>query len=130
MRSVEVDRAKLAQRAGRDFLTVTELADTLVRREGLSFREAHRMVAAAVTASGSEDGASSVARMLKSQNPSLRMTDAELAQSLDPVNFIRVRKVIGGPAPERTAEAIERERGQQREIEEWLASKTALVYNK
>jgi len=130
MRSVEVDRAKLAQRAGRDFLTVTELADTLVRREGLSFREAHRMVAAAVTASGSEDEASSVARMLKSQNPSLRMTDAELAQSLDPVNFIRVRKVIGGPAPERTSEAIERERGQQREIEEWLASKTTLVYKK
>jgi len=130
LRTAEVDCDLLARRAGQNFITVTELADTLVRREGLSFREAHRMVAAAVTASGSEDEASSVARMLKSQNPSLRMTDAELAQSLDPVNFIRVRKVIGGPAPERMAEASERERNHQREIEEWLASNTALVYKK
>ena len=34
MRTAEVDRAELARRAGKDFLTVTELADTLVRREG------------------------------------------------------------------------------------------------
>src|SRR5579864_113357 len=45
MRSAEVDRARLASRAARDFLTVTELADTLVRNEGLSFRQAHDLVA-------------------------------------------------------------------------------------
>jgi argininosuccinate lyase len=128
MRSVEVDRECMARRAGRDFLTVTELADTLVRREGLSFRDAHRMVAAAVAACGPEDGAASIARVLKSQNPSVRLSEVELAHALDPVNFIRVRNVMGGPAPERTGEAMERERGRQREIEEWLAGKTALLY--
>ena len=51
----------------------------------------------------------------------------EIAQSLDPVNFIRVRRVVGGPAPERTTEAIERERVEQREIEDWLARKTTLL---
>ena len=46
VQTVEVDRPELAQRAGKDFLTVTELADTLVRREGISFREAHGLVRA------------------------------------------------------------------------------------
>ena len=36
------------RRAAKDFLTVTELADTLARSEGMSFREAHGLVAATV----------------------------------------------------------------------------------
>ena len=55
--TAQVDRALMADRARRDFLTVTELADTLVRREGLSFREAHALVAKAVQACGTHDDA-------------------------------------------------------------------------
>src|SRR5215472_16341546 len=38
--AAEVDRALLARRAAGDFLTLTELADNLVRCECLCFREA------------------------------------------------------------------------------------------
>ena len=38
----------MAERAGSNFLTVTELADTLVRREEVSFRQAHELVSASV----------------------------------------------------------------------------------
>ena len=44
----EFQTARMAERAAADFLTVTELADTLVREEGLSFREAHHLVSEAV----------------------------------------------------------------------------------
>jgi len=125
MRTVTVDQAELARRAGRDFLTVTELADTLVRREGLSFREAHQLVAATVQACGSKDDAPSIAAALLSLKPGLRMTRAEIEAALDPENFIRVRKIEGGPAPERTSEAIARARGEQQQIESWIESKTA-----
>ena len=38
----------LSRRAGEGFITVTELADTLVRRENLTFRTAHQIVACCV----------------------------------------------------------------------------------
>src|SRR5207237_3494547 len=47
---VRVER--LRQAANDSFLTVTELADTLVRQEGLSFRTAHKLVSEAVKAVG------------------------------------------------------------------------------
>jgi argininosuccinate lyase len=35
------------------------------------------------------------------------LDEATLRRSLDPVNFVAVRGIIGGPAPEETARALE-----------------------
>ena len=48
MGGCQVNTVRMAERAAGDFLTATELADTLVRREGVSFREAHQLVSAGV----------------------------------------------------------------------------------
>jgi argininosuccinate lyase len=121
--SVEVDRVRLKLRAAGDFLTVTELADTLVRQEGLSFREAHTMVARAVQSSTPE----TIARVLLSQNPELRLTLTEIERALDPENFVRIRNVAGGPAPEVTAEALTRARAEQARIVGWIQGKDRLL---
>ncbi|HVB58896.1 MAG TPA: argininosuccinate lyase [Candidatus Acidoferrales bacterium] len=55
MSHAEVNREHLLHRAEGNFLTVTELADTLVREEGISFLAAHHLVAAAVRAAGRND---------------------------------------------------------------------------
>src|SRR6516165_9079392 len=102
MNTAEVDRTRLTDRARRDFLTVTELADTLVRREGISFREAHGMVAEAVRACGDNDEPTAISRALKSIHPSLRLTEEEVVRALDPEHFVHVRNIVGGPAPVRT----------------------------
>src|ERR1700730_10220124 len=52
LKSAEVDRERLACRAAADFMTVTELADTLVRHAGMSFHEAHALVSNAVKTAG------------------------------------------------------------------------------
>src|SRR5262249_9149994 len=44
----EVQAERLVERAHSAFLTVTELADTLVRLEGTTFHDAHSLVSAAV----------------------------------------------------------------------------------
>jgi argininosuccinate lyase len=127
LRTADVDRARLEKRAGEDFLTVTELADTLVRRKGMSFREAHAMVARAVQASGADDRASAIAGVLLRQNQSLGLSRGDIEAALDPDNFVRVRRVVGGPAPEIAAEALGRARALQAKIAEWIRSKEEML---
>ena len=110
LRSATVDRAHLASRATKDFLTVTELADTLVRSEGLSFREAHGLVAAAVWECGEDDSAANIARTIRRIRPGLKLSNEAIEKALDPGHFVRIRTIIGGPAPERTLEAVQRAR--------------------
>jgi argininosuccinate lyase len=126
MKAAEVDRERMARQSAKDFLTVTELADTLVRREGMSFREAHAVVAETVRTCA-DDSAEAVAKALGKLRPGLKMKRAEILKALDAENFVRVRKVTGGPAPERTREALDRARGDQRELEAWVAQKSAMI---
>ena len=125
--TAEFDRDHLARRAASDFITVTELADSLVRHLGMSFREAHGLVARAVAASGADDRPAAIAAVFLSQNPSLGLDQAFVERALDPVNFVRIRQVPGGPAPDVVAEALSRAAAGQQEIEEWIRSKQELL---
>jgi argininosuccinate lyase len=125
--TAEMDRDMMARRAQQHFITVTELADTLVRREGMSFREAHHLVARTVAACGSRDNASTIATTILSLQPSLHLKREEIECVLDPDHFVRIRKVKGGPAPETTAVALSRARAEQDAIETWVAAKTTML---
>ena len=121
--AAQFDREAMARRAASDFLTVTELADWLVRRAGLSFRQAHSLVARAVEAAGKDDRPNALAALFLRQNPSLGLNQADVERALDPGNFVRTRRVPGGPAPEITAEALARARDEQSAIVEWIRAK-------
>jgi argininosuccinate lyase len=123
--TAQVNTVLMADRARRDFITVTELADTLVRNEGLSFREAHGLVAEAVRACGPRDDPASLAQALRKSRPELRLTREEIERSLDPESFVQVRNVTGGPAREQTSAALERAGVEQQRIESWIASTEA-----
>lgn len=125
--TTQVDVQRMADRARRDFLTVTELADTLVRREGLSFREAHGLVGDAVRLCGLRDDPASLGEALKKIRPALGLTREEIEHCLDPEYFVQVRNMIGGPAREQTSGALERARMEQGQIEHWIASVEAAL---
>jgi len=122
LRTAQFDRYRLAERAASDFMTVTELADTLVREAGLSFREAHTLVSNAVNASAG-DTPGAIASALLSQNPSLSLSREVIERSLDPLHFVRVRRIIGGPAPEVVSSALSRARDAQLALESWIGSR-------
>ncbi len=121
MKAAQIDRVRMAQRAAKDFLTVTELADTLVRRLGISFREAHDAVAEAVAACGNDDSSRAIAAALLRVRPGFKLSREEIEKALDPEHFVRIRKITGGPAPERTSEALSRARERQGALGQWLA---------
>ena len=93
----------------------------------MSFREAHGMVSRAVEASGADDRATAIADVLLRQNPKLGVRRDEIVDALDPNHFVRIRRVIGGPAPEIAAEALGRAQARQAEIVEWIHSKKELL---
>jgi argininosuccinate lyase len=127
LRTAEVDRERMARRAAADFMTVTELADTLVRQAGMSFREAHTLVSKSVKAAGEDDSPSAISTALLAEDPSVPLTQHEIERALDPRNFVNVRRVAGGPAPEIVAEALSRARDEQSTFEEWIQSKEKML---
>ncbi len=122
----EVNAARMAERANSDFLSVTELADTLVRMEGLAFREAHHLVSAAVRElRGHYSPEAMVDAVLKLS--ALRTPRAILLKALDPINFVEIRRIPGGPAAEPMRDAIHEAESEIANTKEWLASKRALL---
>lgn len=128
MRHCEVNKERMASRARTAFLTVTELADTLVRTEDISFRIAHRLVRAAVEAVGNYDQERMVAAVQRLATEAigrpLRTHADMLREALDPQHFVAIRKIVGGPAPEVMAEQLLRLREQQDEMNSWISLKT------
>jgi argininosuccinate lyase len=122
----EVNTARMAERANADFLSVTELADTLVRSEPMSFRDAHHIVSAAVRSLGGQYSAEAMVDAV-SNAVSLRTPRQDLLNALDPVNFVAIRRIPGGPAIEPMLDAIGETESEIAAIETWLAAKTALL---
>jgi argininosuccinate lyase len=105
LEEVEFFTDRMAECAEGNFLTVTELADTLVRTTGMSFRTAHEIVSEAVKdLNGKYDAgmmASSVEFILAAHYPSIEVPDREvLKRSLEAEHFVAVRKIAGGPSAE------------------------------
>jgi argininosuccinate lyase len=124
--SCEVNVARMAERANADFLSVTELADTLVRSGQMSFREAHHIVSDAVRSLHGEYSAEAmVDAVLRATK--VRTPRAVLLQALDPVNFVEVRRISGGPAREPVLDAIGEAESEIAATEAWIASKRALL---
>ena len=132
MGGCEVMTARMAERAAADFLTVTELADTLVRCEGVSFRESHHLVSAGVKELKGKYSAPAMVDAVEALAPShlgreLRTGREELLEALDPRHFVDIRSVPGGPAPEALRPALEQAEAHLAETRVWIEAKSAVL---
>jgi len=129
MGGCEVNTARM-ERARADFLTVTEVADTLVRSEGVSFREAHHLVSAAVKVLDGKYSDAVMAQAVETLAPAhfgreLKISRTGLLRALDARNFVDVRRIPGGPAPEAMRPALTQAAEQAAETRAWIDRKTA-----
>jgi argininosuccinate lyase len=53
----------------------------------------------------------------------LKVSDAILSEALDPVHFVAIRKITGGPSPEVVRAEIARVREECVAMSNWLATK-------
>lgn len=128
LRSATFNFDVLAKRAGENFIAVTELADTIVRKENLPFRVSHKIVGACVKAA-IEKGTDVTFEILQHASKEvlgreLSLTSEELAAAVSPENFVKIRTIYGGTAPEETKRALSVERSYEVEDDVWFVETT------
>mgnify|MGYP000704697991 CR=1 FL=1 len=130
--SVSINEDKVQQHLDQSCATITELADTLVRKEGLSFRQAHHVVAelaAHVVDHGLSLQTVSADVFLqifeKKIGRTSQLSEADLRFYSSAKNFIDVRNGLGGPAPSEMRKAVNNYKAElQCSSELWLSLQT------
>ncbi len=104
------DVERMASRAAEGGTTVTELADTLARTHALPFRVSHEVAARFVAERQRTPSGALVDALAAASDAvlgrTLPYTEDELRHILSASHFVDVRRTLGGPAPERTTEAL------------------------
>ena len=114
MRDADFNVSRLAERAAYGGTTLTELADTLVREQGLPFKTAHSIAALLLKARNEDptaplgDALAKASRALTGQE--IAYANDRLEHIMSPRYFVQVRRTLGGPAPDETARAIAEQR--------------------
>ncbi len=104
-------------------VTTTELADSLVRIEGIGFRAAHRICAAFAQSNGDLGVLRNAWRSVMDKE--LGWEDQEIRKSLDPHFFIAQRTTPGGPAAEGMTPVYAMLSQTKHEIIQWLSTTRA-----
>jgi argininosuccinate lyase len=127
MQEAEFHTERMAASAEGNFLTVTELADTLVRSTSMDFRTAHEIVSRGVHELNGEYDlekmASTVEEIMASHQPRFAVDPPVLREALTASNFVAVRRIPGGPAAAALDPEIVRARDACTRDGEWLASR-------
>lgn len=107
IKTLGVKEKRMYDSAAKNFCTVTELANYLVRHDGISFREAHEIIAHTVgnmcdrsltCADINRDAVNEVSKSLYNFETSL--TDELIREALDPKRVAFEKTCIGGTAPD------------------------------
>jgi argininosuccinate lyase len=134
IRAARVDEARVRAHIEESCITATELADSLVRVEGISFRQAHEVVSRLVRgmleraerfptvplAAFAEAFVAVVGRPP-------RLSEAELRRYTTPEHFVAIRTLPGGPAPGPLGASLARYRADLEAARAWLAEYRARI---
>jgi argininosuccinate lyase len=117
--AVRIDGAKVRRHIDEAGITLAELADSLVRTEAISFRQAHTV--ASQVARRMIDGGTTLSKVPFATFQGIfatvigrpaRLTEADFRRFTTPEHFIAVRTMAGGPAPEPLAASFRRYRAE------------------
>jgi argininosuccinate lyase len=123
LKDAQFDVARMEALAGEGGTTITELADTLARDHDLPFGTAHKIAGRVIRARNDQPSAR-MSELLAAASREvlgapLEYDDAALDRVLSPRHFVEIRKTHGGPAPERTTEAIAHSRALMAADDAW-----------
>jgi argininosuccinate lyase len=124
-----IDGVKVRRHIDESGITLAELADSLVRTEAISFRQAHQV--ASRLARRMIDGGATLSKIAFTEFEQIftavitrpaNLTEAQFRRFTTPEHFIAVRTMRGGPAPSALAASFARYRGDLAEKRAALAA--------
>lgn len=128
--TMDVNRGVLLERARNSFANVTELADTLVRSENISFRQAHSIVSNCVrTLGASGELLNNLTRDLANEKSievtgkPLQISEEDFYNALKPEHFVQVRTTLGGPSPDTMRASLAEADELSEELGNWVREK-------
>jgi argininosuccinate lyase len=128
--NAQPNAATMAASAAANFSCVTDLADLLVQRNGLSFREAHHVVGAVVfdalkrrIPASAIDRAMVADAMRRVAGKDLALSESDIRDSLDPRQSVERRDLPGGPAPGQVHAMAEMLADDARRHADWVSAK-------
>lgn len=130
--SLTVDKSRAIRVCQGGEITLTELADWLVREHRLPFRIAHSIVSRVAQVLREQparrkgetpiqvvsDLTARFSRLVLGQE--INISTKQLSQILDPIHFVNVRRVLGGPAPQTVKRSITRYRKRNWDRQRWI----------
>ena len=135
--TMDVNKEKLLKRAENSFANVTELADTLVRSENISFRQSHRIVSSCIKTllAAKEESLDRLTWELANEKAieitgkPLKVSKKHFYNALKPEFFVRVRTLKGGPAPETMLASLVESENLSPLLAQWVKQKDEQIYN-
>ena len=133
--TMDVNKENLLKRAQNSFANVTELADSLVRSEGISFRQSHKIVSLCVRELMANNKESLTSLTWKLANEKcmevtgkpLQINEIAFYQAIQPEYFVNIRTLKGGPAPATMRKSLKQAQDDTVHLENWLREKTEAI---
>ena len=130
--TMNINKEQLLERAKNSFANVTELADTLVRSENISFRQSHSIVSRCVRTliESGEDSLSNLTLAIANEKSmevtgkALQISEEVFYNALKPEYFVEVRTLTGGPAPATMRASLAEAEKLTDELNSWLQNKS------
>lgn len=136
VKTLSVRKQRMYDCAARNFCTVTELANYLVRHDGISFREAHEIIAHVVgVMNESGKTAADIDRFAVNQATQdlyhfeTKLSDEMIREALDPKRVAYEKTCIGGTAPQEVSRQLDLIEAQIRTDEAELQSRMTQLTN-
>jgi argininosuccinate lyase len=104
---------RMRARTAEGWVTITELADTLVRESGMPFQTAHAVASLVVRTCPDTTPAhvgGIVRRAASEAGHPVSLSDADIERALSPDHFVEARRTPGGPSPTVVSLAIDESR--------------------
>ncbi|WP_157676764.1 argininosuccinate lyase [Chryseobacterium sp. T16E-39] len=104
-KTLQVNKEQMLKYARENFSTMTDLADLLVRKNDIDFRDAHEIIADVVNLAITEKKTADkitidmIKNVAAKRNQKLNITNGELQEALDPVQIVTRKVGLGMPAP-------------------------------
>jgi argininosuccinate lyase len=125
---ITFNKEKMRQRAAKGFSTVTELADLLVRKRNISFRQAHNIIGMVVNklldnSQGIEELSSAMINDASREiiGYDMNLQEDEVRNALDPSYNVVTREVEGGPGPHAMEKLISHQETDLKQKKDWLS---------